>query len=59
MYIDKDSTGAISMLEINSSDAYVITEALVRYASNPDITGDKRDKAKSIAIQIDYQLNKN
>jgi len=45
----------ISMMEMTSSEAYVLTEALVRYASNPDISVDKRDKGKQMAIKIDSQ----
>ena len=55
MYVDKDSMGLISIMEINPSETYIMTEALIRYASNPDISVDKRDKAKFIAIQIDIQ----
>ena len=55
MYVDKDAQGMISMMEMTSSEAYVLTEALVRYASNPDISVDKRDKAKQMAIKIDSQ----
>lgn len=52
MYVDKDAQGMISMMEMTPSEAYVLTEALVRYASNPDISSDKRNKAKQMAIKI-------
>ena len=55
MYVDKDGLGLISMMEMSPSEIYVLTEALVRYAANPDISEDKREKAKQIAIRIDNQ----
>lgn len=59
MYVDKDARDLISIMELNASDTYVITEALIRYASNPDISVEKRKNAKHIAIQIDCEeLNK-
>lgn len=58
MYVDKDSMDLVSVMEINSSDAYVITEALMRYATNPDIPADKRNRAKAMAIQIDSSRQK-
>lgn len=55
MYVDKDARDLISIMEVNDSEIYVITEALIRYASNPDISPGKRRNAKLIAIQIDSQ----
>lgn len=55
MYVDKDALGLVSIMEMNLSETYVLTEALVRYASNPDISVDKRDKAKLMAVRIDSQ----
>lgn len=58
MYVDHDSTGKVSILEVNKDEAYILTEALIRMATNPDFPSEEREKAKHIAYQI-IQENEN
>lgn len=39
-------------MELNPNEVYVLTEALVRYATNPDIISENRTLAKKIAYTI-------
>lgn len=39
-------------MELNPNEVYVLTEALVRYATNPDIMSENRTLAKKIAYTI-------
>lgn len=39
-------------MELNPNEVYVLTEALVRYATNPDIISTNRTLAKKIAYTI-------
>lgn len=62
MYADKDSNNNISIMELSSEEAYILTEALVRYSTNPDIQACNRIVAKNIAceisnINVKYHLN--
>lgn len=52
MYADKDSNSTVSLMEMTSNEVYVITEALVRYSTNPDISINNRSIAKMIAVEI-------
>lgn len=52
MYADKDSNSTVSLMEMTSNEVYVITEALVRYSTNPDISVNNRSIAKMIAVEI-------
>jgi hypothetical protein len=52
MYADYDSSGKVSIMELNPEEVYVLTEALVRYATNPDIMSENRTLAKKIAYTI-------
>lgn len=49
-------------MELSSEEAYILTEALVRYSTNPDIQAYNRIVAKNIAceisnINVEYQLS--
>lgn len=62
MYADKDSNNNISIMELSSEEAYILTEALARYSTNPDIQACNRIVAKNIAceisnINVKYHLN--
>lgn len=52
MYADYDSNGKVSIMELNPDEVYALTEALVRYATNPDIISENRTLAKKIAYTI-------
>lgn len=52
MYADYDSNGKVSIMELNPNEVYILTEALVRYATNPDIISENRTLAKKIAYTI-------
>lgn len=39
-------------MELNPDEVYALTEALVRYATNPDIISENRALAKKIAYTI-------
>lgn len=52
MYADYDSNGKVSIMELNSDEVYALTEALVRYATNPDIISENRALAKKIVYTI-------
>lgn len=52
MYADKDSNSNVSLMEMTSNEVYVLTEALVRYYTNPDIPVGNRIVAKNIACEI-------
>lgn len=39
-------------MELNSDEVYALTEALVRYATNPDIIFENRALAKKIVYTI-------
>lgn len=52
MYVDHDTNNRVSLLEITRDETYVMTEALVRFATNPDIDTADREKAKHIAYLI-------
>lgn len=52
MYADKDSNNNVSVMELNTEEAYILTEALVRYSTNPDINLENRIIAKNIACEI-------
>ncbi|WP_289074297.1 hypothetical protein [uncultured Bacteroides sp.] len=52
MYADKDSNSNVSLMEMTSNEVYVLTEALVRYSTNPDIPVGNRIVAKNIACEI-------
>lgn len=52
MYADKDSNSNVSVMELSSEEAYILTEALVRYSTNPDIQVNSRIVAKNIACEI-------
>lgn len=52
MYADHDSKGKVSIMELNPKEVYVLTEALARYATNPDIISANRMLAKKIAYTI-------
>ena len=41
-------------MEVTPYECYVITEALIRLATNPNNSSSDRDKAKKLA----YQINK-
>ena len=55
MYIDHDSNERISILEISQDESYILTEALIRFATNPDFPAEDREKAKVIAYQINQE----
>ena len=57
MYADYDSNGKVSIMELNSDEVYALTEALVRYATNPDIISENRALAKKIVYTIPNILN--
>lgn len=52
MYADKDSNSNVSLMEMTSDEIYVLTEALIRYSTNPDIPIGYRIVAKNIACEI-------
>lgn len=52
MYADYDSNGKVSIMELNSDEVYALTEALVRYATDPDIISENRALAKKIVYTI-------
>ena len=52
MYADKDSNSNVSIMVMTSNEVYFLTEALVRYSTNPDIPVGNRIVAKNIACEI-------
>lgn len=55
MYVDKLNNGAISIMEVTPSEAYVLTEALIRFASDSAQPARERDRARRIAIKISHE----
>lgn len=61
MYTDVDSNGAVSLMELSETEIFVLTEALVRYATIPSVQENDRELAKRMAIIISTrngELNK-
>ena len=47
------------MMEMDQFDIYVLTEALTRLATDPEVSQDKRDRSKHIALLINNEVLKN
>ena len=52
MYTDVDSNGAVSLMELSETEIFVLTKALVRYATIPSIRESYRELAKRMALII-------
>ena len=55
MFVDHDSNNKVSILEISQEESYIITEALIRFATNPIIPASDRERAKKIAYLISVE----
>lgn len=52
MYVDVDSSGRTSVMELSEQQKDVITEALVRLACCPTASSSIRDLAKYISLKL-------
>lgn len=52
MYADVDSNATVSLMEMSETEIFVLTEALVRYATIPSIQDSYRELAKRMALII-------
>lgn len=55
MYVDHDSNQAISIMEVSDDECYILTEALIRLATNPNIPVAERERAKKLAYLINQE----
>lgn len=52
MYADVDSQDTMSLIGLSDTEIFVLTEALIRYATIPSVQENYRELAKRMAIII-------
>lgn len=61
MYADVDSQDTMSLIGLSDTEIFVLTEALIRYATIPSVQENDRELAKRMVIIISTrngELNK-